>query len=270
MNNKYYVPNQDINQIASKIQLNPFNGNFIDDDTIQLYDDRGISINDACVEIWGVDFTDRYQPYVNPNKLRIYRALNEDFDPLTSDFTILGFRKRAPHYDRGRKIRAEYHCAYNDELIVEKIFNDVKDPDTGRLIALQVTFNWYKEDNTIGLTKTEIVKELNKAQAETIERQRRERAIDFLISEARYTPNEPYVTMLMLHYETQINHFKSKAADDFAEALQNETDPTISFILASRVPFASNPAFTVPIKESILYQIGSLDEAGLLATLEPA
>lgn len=202
--------------------------------------------------------------------LRIFRALDPSMNPLTSDFSILGFRKKAPHYDRGRKIKAEYWCVDKDEVIVEKIFTDVRDPVTGRLTDLQVTFNWYDENNQIALTKTEIVKELNKAQAETIERQRRERAIDFLISEARYTPNEPYVTMLMLHYETQINHFKSKAADNFEHALMNETDPTISVILASRVPFASDNTYTVPIKESILYQIGALDEAGLLATLEPA
>ena len=202
--------------------------------------------------------------------LRIFRALPKSSDPLISDFSILGFRKRAPHYDRGRKIKAEYWCVNKDEVIVEKIFNDVRDPVTGRLTALEITFNWYNENNEIGLTKTEIVKELNKAQAETIERQRRERSIDFLMSEARYTPNEPYITMLMLHYETQINHFKSKAADDFAQALETETDPTINAILGSRVPFASNHMYTVPIKESILYQIGELDEAGLLTTLELA
>lgn len=202
--------------------------------------------------------------------LRIFRALPRDRNPLIEDFSILGFRKKAPHYDRGRKIKAEYWCVDKDEVIVEKIFSDVRDEETGRLIALQVEFNWYNENDEIALTKTEIVKELNKAQAETIERQRRERAIDFLISEARYTVNEPYVTMLMLHYETQINHFKSKAADDFATAMENETDPTINAILASRVPFASDHSFTVPIKESILYQIGALDETGLLATLELA
>ncbi len=202
--------------------------------------------------------------------LRVFRALPKDLDPLTSDFTILGFRKKAPHYDRGRKVRAEYWCVDKDEVIVEKIFDDIRDEENGRLTDLQVTFNWYDEDGNIGLSKTEIVKELNKAQSETIERQRRERSIDFLISEARYTPNEPYVTMLMLHYETEINHFKTKAADDFASALNNETDPTILAILSARVPFASNNDYTVPIKESILYQIGALDEASLLQTLEPA
>lgn len=206
----------------------------------------------------------------DPKRLRVYRVLPESQDALISDFTILGFRKVAPHYDRGRKIKAQYKCVDKDELIVEKIFTDVRDSSTGRLTGIQVLFNWYCEDNTIGASKTETVKLFNKAQAETEERKRRERSIDFLISEARYTENEPYVTMLMLHYETQINHFKSKAADDFNTAMNNETDPTILAILASRVPFASDNSYTVPIKESIQYQIGSLDEAGLLATLAPA
>ncbi len=206
----------------------------------------------------------------DPTRLRVHRVLPLNMDPLISDFTILGFRKVAPHYDRGRKIKSEYKCVDKDELIVEKIFTDIRDSSTGRLIALQVLFNWYAEDNTIQASKTEMVKLFNKAQSETEERKRRERAIDFLISEARYTPNEPYVTALMLHYETQINHFKTKAAADFASALENETDPTILAILSARVPFASDPTYTVPIKESIQYQIGVLDETGLLATLELA
>ena len=206
----------------------------------------------------------------DPKRLRVHRVLPREANPLISDFTILGFRKIAPHYDRGRKIKSEYKCVDKDELIVEKIFTDVRDSATGRLTGLQVLFNWYCEDGTIGNSKTEMVKLFNKAQAETEERKRRERAIEFLISEARYTASEPYVTALMLHYETEINHFKSKAANDFNTAMENETDPTNLAILAARVPFASDETYTVPIKESIQYQIGELDEASLLATLELA
>ena len=212
---------------------------------------------------------DNHDPTPTP-ELRVYRSLPKDMNPLISDFSILGFRKVAPHYDRGRKIKAEYKCVDKDEIIVEKIFSDIRDVNTGILTGLQVTFNWYDENNNIGLTKTEIVKQLNKAQAETIERQRRERAIDFLISEARNTPNEPFISALMLHYEVQINHFKTKSADDFATAIKNETDPTILAILQARVPFASDHSYTVPVKESILYQIGTLSEAELLTTLLPA
>lgn len=201
--------------------------------------------------------------------LRIFRKLSPSSDPLTSDFSILGFSKKAPHYDRGRKIKAEYWCPTNNEIVVEKVFKDIINESTGRLLSLEVTFNWYNENNEIALTKTEIVKELNKAQSETIMRQRRERSIDFLVSEARYTPNEPFIEMLINHYEVQITHFKDKGSNEFALALNSETDQTILTILSARVPFASDPTFTVPIKESIEYQIGAISENQLLTTLEP-
>lgn len=207
----------------------------------------------------------------DPKRLRVHRVLPTNFDPLISDFSILGFRKIAPHYDRGRKIKAEYKCVEKDELIVMKAFDDVRDESNGRLTGLQVKFDWYCEDNTIGATKTEIVKKFNKAQAETEERKRRERAIDFLISEARYTANAPYVQQLMTHYAEQVQAFKVSAeAQAFHNAMENETDATIQAILAARVPFASDDTYTVPIKESIQYQIGTLAESALLATLELA
>lgn len=202
----------------------------------------------------------------DPQRLRIYRKLPLTEDPLISDFSILGFNKIAPHYDMGRKIKAEYKDPLNNDLIVEKIFKDVRDVNN-RLSSLEITFNWYEESGDIGLTKTETVKNYNKAESETEERKRRERAIDFLISEARYTANEPHINTLMLHYEQQINHFKAKSSDDFAQALQSENNANILEILSARVPFASNELYTVPIKESILYQIGALSEAELMATL---
>lgn len=297
----YTLPEYEKNEIANHLGIDPFyeeSGEYkISKTEVDNLAATGFILEDSCQILYNESLEERYlKDYmlnqfgelVHKKQLRVYRRLNEEFDPLVSDFTILGFRKRAPHYDRGRKTRAEYHCANNDDLIVQKIFNDVRDEATGRLTQLQVEFLWYCEDGSVGLTKTEIVKELNKAQAETIERQRRERSIDFLISEARgNTVMEPAINMLMLYFETQINRYKSKSADNFSEALKLEYDPNYNTgdvehdtayhtiysptgVLAARVPFTSDHSYTVPVKESILYQIGDLDEAGLLATLLPA
>lgn len=206
----------------------------------------------------------------DPKRLRVHRVLPETMDPLISDFTILGFRKVAPHYDRGRKIKAEYKCVDKDEVIVEKIFTDIRDSGTGRLTDIQVLFNWYCEDNTIGASKTESVKSFNKAQSETEERKRRERAIDFLVSEGKDTQIESIMDALFTHYYNVQQIFKEKGTSEFADAMNNETDATINNYLALRVPFTSDPSYTVPIKESILYQISALSEAALLATLQPA
>ena len=206
----------------------------------------------------------------DPKRLRVHRVLPMNMDPLISDFTILGFKKMAPHYDRGRKIKAEYKCVLKDELIVEKIFTDIRDPGTGRLTDLQVLFNWYAEDGTIELSKTETVKTFNKAQSETMERNRRERSLDFLISEGRGTAIEPIMDILFAHYHDEQLVFKEKGNSNFADAINNETDPTINGYLDIRVPFASDPLnYDVPIRESILYQIKAIDEAALMAVVQP-
>jgi len=205
---------------------------------------------------------------VPAKQLRVFRSLDFDKDPLTSDFSILGFRKKAPHYDRGRKTKAEYHCAINDDMIVEKIFSDIL--ENGKLSKLQIEFRWFCEDGTIGLTKTEIVEDYSKAKAKTVLRERRERSIDFLISEGEDTPVEPIMNALISHYENVKDDYIKYGNDSFANAILNETDPTMNGYLDIRVPFTSDNNFNVPIRESILYQIGSLDEAGLLATLQPA
>lgn len=203
-----------------------------------------------------------------PKRLRVHRVLGMSQDARFSDFSILGFRKIAPHYDRGRKVKAEYMCATKDEIIVRKTFSDVRDETTGQLTGLQVLFEWFSEDNTIGVTKTEIVKKYNKAQAETEERNRRERAIDFLVSEARYTENSQYIETLVTHYQTEITDFKNRGTLMFKNAILAESDPTILTILSARVPFTSDNLYTVPIKESILYQINALTESELMLTLQ--
>ena len=204
----------------------------------------------------------------DPKRLRIYRVLPMSFDPLISDFTILGFRKIAPYYDRGIKYKAEYKCADKDELIVTKSFTDIRDPVTGRLTDLQILFEYYCEDGTVGLSKTEIAKSYNKAQAETEERKRRERSLDFLMSEARHTALEPIMDVVIEHYHTEQLLYKEKGSSQFADAMIAETDPTISAYLAIQVPFTSDPEnYTVSIIDATLYQLRAIDEATLLSRL---
>lgn len=201
--------------------------------------------------------------------LRVHRVLPKDSDPLISDFSILGFRKMAPYYDRGRKDRAIYMCVTKEEIIVEKVFRDIRD-ESGRLTDLEITFNWYRDDDTIGLTKTEIAKSFNKAESKTEERKRRERQLDFLLAEGEGSAAEPILDDIFAHYYDQILHYKEDGSSVLADALNNEQDSQISFYLTIRVPFSADPEnFTVPIKEAILYQIGALDEAGLMTSLQP-
>ena len=128
METLYLLPEQDKNAIVARLGIDPFEGNIISSITIQLYDDIGISINDACVEEFGQDLTDRYDEYVDPSQLKIYRLVsneyNADYIKNMIDFTILGLIKTTPYYDRGRKRSAEYLCPVHKDVVVRKTFFD--------------------------------------------------------------------------------------------------------------------------------------------------
>jgi hypothetical protein len=201
--------------------------------------------------------------YVKSNRLRVYRVLATEQDALISDFTILGFKKLSPRYDRGRKVKAEYRCPTANEMIVEKIFTDVRDSN-GTIEALEITFNWFDESNNIGLTKTETVKRYNKYQAETEERQRRERQLDFLIASARSTPFESFIGALFLHYKAEIQNYKEEwDSQGWDDAMSNETSASILTILNTPFPTATNPYKANFVKDAIRYQIGTIDSTEL-------
>lgn len=207
--------------------------------------------------------------------LRVYRVIPRDANPLITDFSILGFRKMAPYYDRGRKDKALYMCVDKEEIIVEKIFKDIRNDD-GRLTDLEITFNWYREDGTIGLSKKEIAKSYNKSEAKTEERKRRERQLDFLLAEGEDSAAAPILDDIFEHYYEQILHYKENGSSILADAINADSDPNnedadeqIAFYLTIRVPLAAMPdTHNVPIKEAILYQIGAISDAELMATVQ--
>ncbi len=202
-----------------------------------------------------------------PEKLRIYRSLDPNLSALSSDFSILGFRKISPSYERGRKTKAEYLCATADDLIVEKIFMDVRDSN-GILTDLQITFNWYSEDNTIGLSKTEIARSYNKSEARTEERKRRARQIDYLEAEAEGTTAEPYVNLIIATYQAHIDKYVQYGiTTDWEDAMDNETDTTLVYVLNSVYqPRRDDPTKTINTMQSIKYQMGLMT----LAEIETA
>lgn len=205
--------------------------------------------------------TELDMPQVTPERLRVFRVISEDQNPLITDFTILGFRKMSPSYDRGKKVIAQYKCIEKDEVIVEKIFQDVRD-ENGILTGLQITFNWYSEDNVVRASKTEIVKNFNKFEAETEERKRRYRQFDYLRASAKGTPIETHIETLMAHYQVEIANYQEGGSTSLDSAMVNETDPTINAILAIQMPRNDGLGITTVMK-SVQYQIGTLGIGGL-------
>lgn len=168
----------------------------------------------------------------NPTRLRVHRILSEDIDPLISDFSILGFRKSSPSYSRGKKLYAKYMCTEKEEIIVDKIFQDIRD-EHGTLTGLSVTFNWYAEDNVIRASKTELVKSFNKYEAETEERKRRYRQFDYLKASVKGTPSEPYVAVIINHFSIEINKYQNDGLLDLEQSMLDVINTDLSTLTAS-------------------------------------
>lgn len=250
---------QEMGSFASKIS-----GNEHKDGILTLY------FSDFITPQEQVDIGNIVEAHVGTpvSPLRIFRVLPMNEDPLIADFSILGFRKEAPYYDRGRKVSSRYMCVEEDEVIVEKIFKDIYDED-GYLKELEIKFNWYDENNQVALTKTEIAKRYHRSQAKTEMRRRRFRAMDFLEAEAEGTPLEPIMLAIKnFFYQEQLN-WKNDGTTEFRDAILNVTDPTISAYLNILVPLTSMPHLSTEIKNSILFQIGHLSPAEFMTTTQP-
>lgn len=190
--------------------------------------------------------------------LRVHRVMPLDSDPLITDFTILGFRKESPSYDRGRKTQSRYLCLSTTEEIVVKTFSDVRDVQ-GTLSGLQVEFKYYDESGAVALTKTEIVKNYNKYEAQTEERKRRERQLDYMIASGKNTPIEPYIDIIFGHYAIQEQQYRTHGSSHLADAIKNETDQNILGILGiMTIPVEANhPDWPngCTVGQGIIYQI---------------
>ena len=204
------------------------------------------------------------------SKLRINRVLSEDLNPLTSDFTILGFEKVSPSYHRGRKIKSEYKCPTSDELIVTKTFNDILD-DNGQISKLEVLFDFYNEDNIISLSKTEVVKRYNKYEVETEERKRRYRQFDYLRASVKNTDYEPYVAILIGYFQLEIDAYKNDGLPcldkkmkeistiDLSTVPESERSMVLQVQTILNSPIARNDGLgTTLVIKSIQYQISTI------------
>jgi len=209
-----------------------------------------------------------YEQQQKMKSLRIFDYMDSSADPLTQDFSIVGLIKKAPHYDRGKKVKAEYHDPVTNDLVVEKIFKDVLD-ENGKLRSLEGEFRYYCKDGSLGLVKIEVLENLSKAKSKTIQRMRRERSIDFLLSEGEDTPIEVLMEELVDYYEDVKNLYVKYGKSDFADAMVNEQDPLMLHYLTIRVPFTSDNLYTITIRDAILYQVHAITEEEMITRLQP-
>jgi len=183
-----------------------------------------------------------------PTDLVLFQLIGEQSNYQQIDFSLLGLRKESPSYSLGRKTEASYF--HGEQLCVRKVFEDVN--VDGNLTGLEIIFEYYNNDGSVGSAKRETAVTYNKYQAQTVIRNRRQRIIDYLVAGAKDTPIEVYIDQIFDKYFDEVQRFVAKGTAEFRIALENEEDPTLSFILGLDVtPLV--PGWTV--LASILEQI---------------
>lgn len=190
--------------------------------------------------------------------LRIFKFIDPDLDikrVKQTDFSIIGLEKETPSYARGIKTAAKYIDIDNDELVVEKIFQDEWSADL-RKLTLRITVNWYNENGEIGLTKTEIARKYNEYETETVGRKRRYRQFDYLKASVRGTPYESFISDIVTRYNDEIRKYKEDALTVLSDAMSNEGDSYYRAILETEMPRNDDPTKTISVENAILYQMG--------------
>ena len=192
---------------------------------------------------------DGYDPEA-PDTLRLTRITKIDEPRLKyKNYRLLGLHKGSPVIEKGRYISRTY---YEDEAeTIEVVIESYIDVfENGSLVRVDCQIDWINNDGSVGMTRL-IKKKKSKYQAGKILKARREAQIDYLIEGAKGTPAEPLVTGIFEHYSKQINEYEKVVNSVLADAINAETDPTISAYLNTVI----DPETGATIKASILNQI---------------
>ena len=119
--------------------------------------------------------------------------------------------------------------------------------------------NYFSEDNTIAFNKDVTKRTLNKYEAETEYRLRRERQFDYLQASVRGTPLEQYINIILTHYNLGIENYKKSGDMSLAQSMENETNQSIVGILEIVVPRNDIPNKGISVRNSIYHQIGFIE-----------
>ncbi len=192
---------------------------------------------------------DGYDPEA-PDTLRLTRITKID-EPrlLYMNYRLLGLHKGSPVIEKGRYISRTYF--EDEEETVEVVVENYIDVIEGdRLARVDCQIDWINNDGSVGMNRL-IKKKKSKHQAGKILKARREAQIDYLIEGAKGTPAEPLVTGIFEHYTVQINEYEKVGNSVLFDAINSETDPTISAYLTTVI----DPETGATIKDSIFNQI---------------
>lgn len=182
----------------------------------------------------------------------------------------LGLKRQPWTFTRGMKLSREF-LDENDDLRVCVEYTYSFSADNRTATPTQRNIKWFKTDGTVGLQKTDdLTFSIKDLQYE--HRKIRHGRVDYMISAGLElelisdTVPEPFksdfitasqsVSTILNHYETEIDHYILRGTQEFEDAVRNETNPTITPLLALQVrPPDAEFSAGLTIKQTILHQL---------------
>jgi hypothetical protein len=156
---------------------------------------------------------------------KLFEEFSDD-ELLLLDITFIGFTQKAWDYSRGARTERNYMCIEEPTQLKIKDHYDYTMTNGNRdiaTVARQIT--WYKDDNTVGLTK-DISKEFTpKSLGELNQTVRKGRMTDLRENAKAVTGGQGLIDSIYSWYGTEISEYENIGSLAFENALINETDP---------------------------------------------
>lgn len=220
-----------------------------------------IGFGKACVKNELIDGDDIL---LDEKELKIYPILSTSHPTdlasvLKKDLHLQGLNVGAWVINRGRKIMREYRS--RDDILVASIqytyeFNE----ESNRLANVIKHIHYYGIDDSVVMIK-DISKGYSVAKIASLGRQIRQNQIDHLegFADIVVPAFRPYIAQLFTHYADVIRSYVEYASNDFLNAIENETDPTIQAVFSQIARQANTDGWQLPfdltVFDAIRYEL---------------
>ncbi len=157
---------------------------------------------------------------------KLFEEFSED-ELLLTDITFMGFTQNAWDYSRGARTERNYYCvAAPTKLKIKDHYEYAYDADNRSIVSISRQITWYKDDDTIGLTK-DISKQFTaKSLGELNQTVRKGRMTDLRENAKGVSGGQGLIDSLYSWYGAEITEYEDIGSLSFENALKNETDPT--------------------------------------------
>ncbi len=216
-------------------------GHVNDFDGIETIADNLYVLGTGIADVVGLDalIAGHDPSAVDPNKLRIESIIEKtDIDVIKrTDVTLLGLDQVAWDYSRGARTTRDYNNG--TDLVVQHVYTYTMTNGNRDVASVTHTFDWYRNDGTVGLTKI-TNKQMTAKSLGELNREIRIGRMTDLRENAKLIGRQDIIDNLYSYYEAEIESYESIGSLDFENAVKNETDPTRRAVLDESIPQFGN------------------------------